>query len=45
MSGEGLCACDKPGEWVADPFIFEIYGETAMGFWCDDCLWERAMDV
>lgn len=45
MTPEGLCACGKPGAWEYDPFIREIYDEIAMGYWCDDCLYQRAMET
>lgn len=42
---DGRCTCGQPGEWMADPFVFEIYDETVMAYWCNDCAYERALDV
>ncbi|GGQ07928.1 hypothetical protein BKA00_007449 [Actinomadura coerulea] len=38
--------CKVPdAEYVEDPFIAEIRGETVMRWLCDDCRYERAMDI
>jgi hypothetical protein len=33
----GVCACDREGRWVADPFDEEINGLISYRFMCDDC--------
>ncbi len=43
--GQGTCHCGNLGDWVADPYMADIYGEIHMMFLCDDCYGNRAMDI
>lgn len=37
--------CDKPGQWVIDPYQAEIYDEEVFMCLCDDHLQDRYDDI
>ena len=39
------CGETKPCVYIPDPFLFEVYDEEVWGWWCEDCLCERAGDI
>lgn len=40
-------ACNevRPCEWTTDPFLAEVYGEELEAWWCEDCRYNRIMDI
>lgn len=34
---EGNCYCGNSGNWVIDPYAYELYGEENWDFICDGC--------
>lgn len=41
----GTCGTKVDTKWTFDPFLSEIWDETVMGWWCDDCYSNRNDDI
>lgn len=41
------CCCEKLKlcEWVACPYLEDVYHEIEMGWWCDECYQNSADDI